>query len=155
MNPINPIDPNNSIKFYSHINGQYSCFSNFSPHPVKIDGKTYPTTEHYFQSQKFVDNIQYMEKIRLAATPAYAKKLGNAQVYGYRKNWDKVKEYIMIKCLIAKFTQNKELQKILLSTRNKILIEHTKNDLYWGDGMDSSGLNRLGHCLMLVRELIR
>lgn len=28
---------------------EYGYFSNFSAHPVKIDGKEYATTEHYFQ----------------------------------------------------------------------------------------------------------
>lgn len=42
------------IHFYSE-NADYGCFSNFSLHPVVIDGVTYPTTEHYFQAQKFID----------------------------------------------------------------------------------------------------
>lgn len=42
------------IHFYSE-NTDYGCFSNFSLHPVVIDGVTYPTTEHYFQAQKFID----------------------------------------------------------------------------------------------------
>lgn len=42
------------IHFYSE-NADYGCFSNFSLHPVVIDGVTYLTTEHYFQAQKFMD----------------------------------------------------------------------------------------------------
>ena len=36
-----------------------------------------------------------------------------------------------------------------------MLIEHTKNDSYWADGGDGSGLNKLGKILMKVREKLR
>ena len=42
-----------------------------------------------------------------------------------------------------------------MSTRDAILIEHTRNDSYWGDGGDGTGKNRLGFCLMKVRDLLR
>src|SRR4051794_34231194 len=40
------------IHFYG-VSDAYGCLSNFSPHPVKLKGKTWPTSEHYFQAQKF------------------------------------------------------------------------------------------------------
>jgi len=43
-----------SILFYRR-NEPYGCFSNFSEHPVVVRGKAWPTTEHYFQAQKFAD----------------------------------------------------------------------------------------------------
>jgi hypothetical protein len=39
------------ILFYSKNRPHYG-FTNFSPHPVKYEGKTYPTSEHLFQSLK-------------------------------------------------------------------------------------------------------
>jgi ribA/ribD-fused uncharacterized protein len=41
------------IRFYS-TKADYSCFSNFSPHPIRLKGKLWPTSEHYFQAQKLV-----------------------------------------------------------------------------------------------------
>jgi N-glycosidase YbiA len=35
------------------------------------------------------------------------------------------------------------------------IIEHTRNDNYWGDGGDGGGRNMLGKTLMLVREELR
>ena len=32
------------------------------------------------------------------------------------------------------------------------IVEHTKNDAYWGDGGDGSGRNMLGRILMEVRR---
>lgn len=54
--------------------------------------------------------------------------------------------------LILKFTQNPHLLDLLLSTKNRKIVEHTVNDSYWGDGGDGSGKNRLGSILMELRE---
>lgn len=51
-----------------------------------------------------------------------------------------------------KFTQHEELKKLLVSTNGFDLIEHTKNDNFWGDGGDGSGENYLGKLLMDVRS---
>jgi hypothetical protein len=41
------------ILFYAIEEKPYGCFSNLSPHPVSLDGETWPTVEHFFQAQKF------------------------------------------------------------------------------------------------------
>jgi len=46
------------------------------------------------------------------------------------------------------------LRETLLATGDSTIVEHTKNDAYWGDGGDGTGKNRLGEILMLVRELL-
>lgn len=43
-----------SIKFYS-TKGSHGCSSNFSAHAIDVDGRRWPTSEHYFQAQKFAD----------------------------------------------------------------------------------------------------
>ena len=48
-------------------------------------------------------------------------------------------------------TDDADAGKSLLSGDAEI-VEHTKNDAYWGDGGDGSGLNMLGRILMEVRE---
>ncbi len=58
----------------------------------------------------------------------------------------------MYDVLKAKFTQHKELKKLLLDTEDKILVEHTENDNYWGDGGDGKGKNKLGKLLMKIRR---
>lgn len=62
------------IYFYS-TSGEYGCFSNFSPHGVELDGRYWPTVEHYFQAQKFSDPTQ-QDRIARASTPKHAKSLG-------------------------------------------------------------------------------
>ena len=145
--------PEETIYFY-HLNEPYGSFSNFSHHDVRIKGKKWRTSEHYFQAQKFA-GTKREEEIRLAASPKEAAEMGNSREFPLREDWEDVKEEIMLEALRAKFSQHEELKNLLLSTRDNTLVEHTKNDRYWADGGDGSGKNRLGILLMQVREELR
>ena len=140
------------IKFYA-VNEAYGEFSNFALYPIKLKGKIWKTTEHYFQAQKFADKV-YQEKIRKALTPMKAAQLGRSRKIRIVKNWDNIKDNVMYDALKAKFTQHEELKELLLKTSDKILIEHTENDSYWGDAGDGSGRNRLGKLLMRIRKTL-
>ena len=61
----------------------------------------------------------------------------------------------MLEGLRAKFGQHPDLAARLLHSGDRLLVEHTRNDSYWGDGGDGAGKNRLGHLLMQVREELR
>ena len=93
------------------------------------------------------------ERVRLAATPGEAKKLGRS--FQLRPNWDDERDEVMFEACLAKFTQHEDLKKRILGTGDAFLVEHTRNDRYWGDGGDGSGQNKLGKILMRVRETIR
>lgn len=140
------------IKFYA-VNEAYGEFSNFALYPIKLKGKIWKTTEHYFQAQKFADKT-YQEKIRKASTPMKAAELGRSRKVRIIKNWDNIKDNVMYDALNAKFTQHEDLKKLLLETDDKILIEHTENDSYWGNAGDGSGKNRLGKLLMRLRDIL-
>ena len=142
-----------TIKFYS-VAEAYGEFSNFAPYPIKLKGKTWPTSEHYFQAQKFAGTAQE-DKIRKAASPMKAAELGRTRKVRIRANWDHMNDNVMLEAVRAKFAQHPDLQALLLDTGEAILIEHTENDAYWGDGGDGKGKNRLGKILMKVREELR
>jgi len=142
------------INFYS-TKDQYGGFSNFSRHPFELDGKQWLTTEHYFQAQKFPGNEAYQEKIRLEKSPMVAARRGRSRAQPIRPDWEQVKDELMKAALLAKVRQNKDIREILLSTGDAQLVEHTKNDRYWGDGGDGSGKNKLGLLLMEIREKLR
>jgi N-glycosidase YbiA len=143
----------NEIRFYS-TKDEHGFLSNFAPYPVDLDGKTWPTTEHYFQAQKFTD-AQYAERIRMTASPMIAARLGRSRSVPIRPDWEQVKDEIMLRALRAKFSQRTDLREMLLSTGAARIVEHTANDRYWGDGADGQGLNRLGELLMKVRDELR
>jgi N-glycosidase YbiA len=137
------------IHFYS-TTGEYGGFSNFSRHAVFLKGKRWPTSEHYFQAQKFA-GTPHEEAVRGCKTPSLAADMGRSRKLPLRRDWEAVKERVMLEALRAKFTQHEELKATLLGTGDAKLVEHTANDSYWGDGGDGSGKNRLGLQLMQVR----
>jgi len=136
------------IKFYS-VREPYGCFSNFSKHKVFIQ-TTWPTTEHYFQAQKFLDMALQL-KIRAAKSPMIAARMGRSRSWPLRPDWDDVKDDIMRTAIRAKVMQHADVRETLLATGDAEIAEHTSRDRYWGDGGDGSGRNMLGRILMEVR----
>jgi ribA/ribD-fused uncharacterized protein len=142
-----------AIKFY-RVNDPYGFFSNFAPYPVVLNGKTWPTTEHYFQAQKFA-GTEHEEIIRQEPSPMRAAQMGRERNRPLRRDWERVKDDVMFEALQAKFTQHPDLREHLLATGDAELIEHTRNDRYWGDGGDGTGRNMLGKLLMQLRAELR
>ncbi|KYF79038.1 Swarming motility protein YbiA [Sorangium cellulosum] len=141
------------INFY-RAGDAYGFFSNFSRHPVTLKGKVWPTSEHYFQAQKF-PGTRHEEEIRNAPGPGEAARMGRQRSRPLRPDWEQVKDDIMREVVRAKFTQHEELKRALLDTGDAELVEHTTNDAYWADGGDGSGVNMLGKILMEIREELR
>jgi ribA/ribD-fused uncharacterized protein len=141
------------IKFF-RVGNNYGCFSNFSPHPITLKGKTWQTSEHYFQAQKFAGTPAEAE-VRLAESPMIAAQIGRSRKRPLRRDWWSVRDSIMHEAVLAKFTQHADLREILLGTGDAEIVEHTENDRHWGDGGDGSKKNRLGQILMRVREELR
>jgi ribA/ribD-fused uncharacterized protein len=141
------------VHFYS-TRDEYGCFSNFSRHAVFLRGKRWPTSEHFFQAMKF-QGTEHEEAVRLCKTPGLAAGMGRSRKLPLRRDWESVKDRVMLEAVRAKFSQHKDLNSILLGTGDARLVEHTANDSYWGDGGDGSGQNRLGQILMSVRAELR
>ncbi|MDZ8053907.1 MAG: NADAR family protein [Aulosira sp. ZfuVER01] len=142
-----------TIYFYN-IREEYGCFSNFSPHGFELDELYWPTSEHYFQAQKFVGTV-HLEQIRLVKTPKDAARMGRERSRPLRQDWEQVKDDIMRKAVLQKFETHVDIKEILLSTSNEEIIENSPIDFYWGCGSDGSGKNMLGIILMEVREILR
>jgi ribA/ribD-fused uncharacterized protein len=143
----------NEIRFY-RVNESYGCFSNFSPHPIVLDDITWPTSEHYFQAQKFLDR-DYQHQIAGVQSPMIAARMGRSRSKPIRTDWEEAKDNVMRKAVHAKVMQHQDVRETLLSTGDAVIIEATTNDNYWGEGSDGSGKNMLGKILMEVRtELI-
>ena len=131
--------------------GKYNFLSNFYRVKLLIDGKEYATTEHYFQSIKFLDP-RIQEQIRTVSTPAQAKKLAKQNNSEVRKDWFNISLEVMEKALKAKF-EIPELKEKLLATEDKELQEgNTWNDTFWGVNLKTGkGENHLGKLLMKIR----
>lgn len=132
------------IQFYRPTDA-YGEFSNFAEFPIDLDGEPWPTSEHYYQAQKFLD-AKHQDDVRCAETPMDAAILGRDRERPMRKDWESVKVDVMRRAIHAKFTQHPVLTILLLETGMARLVEHTRRDSYWGDG--GRGRNMLGMLLM-------
>ncbi len=151
--------------FYDKARPLYSLV-NFSQHPVIIDGVNYPTTEHFFQAQKFAapdptnDKRQaFLQAVKvrgngpadaLTVAREWTKNWNDAQ----KKQWYAQNEQVMEKALRAKCEQHPSIATELLSTTNSCLVEDTgeRNETIWGWGNDGSGTNKLGKLWMKLRN---
>jgi ribA/ribD-fused uncharacterized protein len=139
-------------------------FSQWWPAPFKVDGVRYPTAEHFMMAQKarlFGDEAM-LERIRRAATPLEAKKLGR-KVKDFRQEaWEENRFAFVVQGNVAKFGQNAALRSYLLGTGDKVLVEASPMDRVWGIGMAAGdpragnppqwqGSNLLGFALMASR----
>ena len=84
-----------STIYFSDPTGPYACFSNHYMTAIYIDGKQWPSTEHYFQAMKFTSPA-YQDTIRQARTTDDAKKLGYVKRPDFRPNWDVSLVYLLL-----------------------------------------------------------
>ena len=126
----------------------YAFLSNFYNAPVSYNGLTYQNSEAAFQAQKEIRDED--RKKYVSMHPAQAKLAGrNCKL---RKDWEDIKEQTMYEIVRAKFTQNKNLAKLLLDTGDAYLEEgNWWHDTTWGV-CNGVGENKLGKILMRVRE---
>lgn len=141
---------------------KYRFLSNFFILPedgyIRWEGLYYPTNEHFYQAMKTKDS-SIRKKISICTTPGLSKKYGNK--INLREDWEDIKDTVMEIGLLQKFLLNRKLQKRLLLTSNKKLIEGNYwHDNYWGNCKCNScknipGINRLGKLLMKIRNKLK
>jgi N-glycosidase YbiA len=138
------------VRFYYEYE-EYGFLSNFFLAPMLLEGKEWPSVEHYYQAAKTLDPV-FREVIRKAPSADAAKKLGRDPACVLREDWDEVKADVMRRAIAVKFAQHPDLRSMLLETGDAVLVENSKKDYYWGCGADGSGKSMLGALLMELRE---
>lgn len=103
------------------FNGEYRFLSNFYITPVPYNGGVYPTAENAFQAAKTHDG-QIKDLFKKTYGAGTAKKFGRTCV-NLREDWESVKDGIMYDIVLAKFTHNPDLKKMLLNTGDAYLEE--------------------------------
>jgi ribA/ribD-fused uncharacterized protein len=140
-----------AIRFYL-TDAPYGEFSNFAAFPIRLKDREWPTSEHYFQAQKFA-GTPHEEELRLAKSPMVVARMGRDRARPLRADGEAVKDDVMREAVRAKIEQHPTL-RALLGTGDAELIEHTTNDNYWGDGGDGTGLKMLGRILKEIRATL-
>src|SRR5262245_52797361 len=131
-----------TISFYSKSE-THREFSNFAPFGIDLDGKRWPTVEHYYQAQKFSD-AALQSKIRKAEKPIIGKNLADSNKAAMRPDWDAVKVDVMYRAVRRKFELHQTLRELLLATGDEDIAETAPTDYFWGVGREGTGENRLG-----------
>ena len=139
----------NPVLFYE---GTFYCFSNFASFAVFWRGEWWMTSEHAYQAAKF-DDPTIRAKIREAKSAHDAKVIAHTYDSQKRPNRDKEKIPVMEDITWAKLMQHSFIQKQLLQTNGRYMIEDSPKDAFWGRGPDHKGRNELGKIWM--RHYIR
>jgi ribA/ribD-fused uncharacterized protein len=130
---------------------RFYMFSNFSSFMVNYDGRDWMTAEHCYQAMKF-ESYLMQECIRNQRSAHLAMKVAQANVGLYRIGWDDKKADVMLKICRAKLAQHEYIQRKLMQTGDRQLIESSPIDSFWGWGPNKDGQNHLGRVWMTLRD---
>ena len=116
--------------------GELCPFSNFYPINFTFNGATYHSSEQFIQHQKalYCNDYEAANKIMLTKSTLAHKQLSYSINNYDHQGWTNAANERCCEGLRAKFTQNPSLLRILLSTRNKLLVECSKDSI-WGTGV--------------------
>jgi N-glycosidase YbiA len=157
------------ILFFSRDRESFFFLSHFYAAEIAIDGETWPTVEHFFQSRKSLDP-EFRSAIRACVHPGMAKRLGaapegprkhsgqswfRANGQKHRADWQEIRLDLMRQADLAKFSQHARLRELLLATEDAEIVEDTTMDSFWGNGPDGKGENWAGRILTEVRARLR
>jgi hypothetical protein len=130
------------------FDGEHQFLSNFHPAPVQLDGVAYPSVEHAYQAAKTYDP-EWRERVRIAATPGKAKRLGAK--LPVREDWNQSKLGVMEHLLRQKFEHPHLLAALHATIGHDLVERNTWGDRFWGVH-DDEGHNHLGRLLMKIRD---
>lgn len=135
LRPYHASTPGNSrvVVFF----GKESRFSNHYPSTFQVDDIEFSSMEQFLAHSRarFADDQQLMDRALASADPVEAKRILNLLRDAPRQlEWEEERHDILISGLLAKFRQNSDLRKYLISSEDRQLGEASKNKT-WGIGI--------------------
>lgn len=155
----------NYLFFYGHTDksGPKKCLSNWYPSEFYEGDIKFYNSEQYMMFKKAIlfNDIDIAKEILEDPNPKVVKAKGRL-VKNFKEDvWiENAREFVYKGCFL-KFSQNNDLEKFLVSTVGKVLVEASPYDKIWGIGINIKsaeegkvwkGSNWLGECLMRVRD---
>lgn len=139
---------NDPILFYE---GEHYMFSNFASFAVEWRGVVWMTSEHAYQAAKFIDE-SIIGQIRTARSAHDAKKLAHLHEGAMDPLFGERKLDIMKEIVALKLAQHDYIKKKLIATGDRLIVEDSPTDSFWGRGPDGTGENHLGKIWMELRR---
>ena len=142
-------------------------YDEHSSSSFNYEGIMYANLEQAYMYHKSVENndVATARAIRYTVNPHDIKALGSSVKVIDHNQWDNMKAGLMVNLVRAKFTQNNNLKKMLMDTKDKQLGETGRDHFFsiglpltWKDVLDTSkwtGANHLGLALQTVRDELR
>jgi ribA/ribD-fused uncharacterized protein len=145
---------------FSKTKESFGGFSNMSPEfPITVGSLEFPTSEHFYQSMKYVDQPRVQREILMEKNPMLMKNKQKKYKSLIRSDWEEVKGIIMESTIHLKLVCHWiKFGNLLLETGNKTIVELSRRDPYWGmipvKGNETTleGENQLGELLMKFRS---
>lgn len=130
---------------------KYRVFSNLYKSTFVMDGREFPTVEHYLAYAKFAESdAEYAATILAQKNPALVTGMARSKDHAARTDWDTKRNELLTAALAAKFT-NTDLSALLKETGEAPIEFETTTDAYMGIGAAGTGENMLGKALMALR----
>ncbi len=142
-------------------------FSQWHPSVFKMNMMTFSCAEQWMMYHKAImfEDHDIAAKIMATDNPKEQKALGRMVSNFEPDQWDEVARDIVFQGNIHKFTQNDQLEEVLLKTKGTTLVEASPYDKIWGIGLKESdpralnretwqGTNWLGEVLTEVRDFL-
>ena len=153
---------------FHNPNEENGYLSNWYSSYFSQDDISFSSMEQFMMYQKAVcfNDLEIAAQILETEDVSHIKELGRL-VTGYDDNyWGGIRQIVVYKGLLAKFSQNTDLKELLLKTGDAVLAECAVKDRIWGIGLSMrdpdrfdrskwKGKNLLGYTLMMVRESLR
>lgn len=127
---------------------------------LRINGERILTSEALYQACRFPGRPDIQREIIDQASPMAAKMKGKPHRSQTRLDWDEVRVDLMRWCLQIKLAQNWiEFRRLLLATRERVIVELSHKDDFWGAKVQKDGklkgANVLGVLLGELREAVK
>ncbi len=150
---------------FHNPNEENGYLSNWYQSQFELENIAFSSMEQYmmFQKAKYFDDKVTASKILKSDDVSKIKALGRL-VAGYdEKDWNGIRQIVVYRGLLAKFSQKPDLKQRLMDTGNAMIAECAVKDTIWGIGLSMNdperfdkskwrGQNLLGYALMMVRE---
>ena len=146
---------------FRKTNEPFGGLSNMAPgFPLSVNGVRIATSEVLYQLCRFPHMPDVQRMLIGERSPMTAKMKSKPYRPQSRADWEQIKVRVMRWCLRVKLAQNwGNFGRLLESTGERIIVEFSMKDLYWGakpeDGQVLVGANVLGRLLMELRMHLR
>lgn len=148
------LDTPERVRFYER---DFYPLSNFSAFTLQWDGMRFDTSEaaYHYEKFRYTSHNRLRGEIRWAASAHEAFKIAERNKHLRRPDWDEIKLDVMRAILRAKVDQHEYVRRKLLATGDRLLVEDSWRDDYWGWGPNRDGQNWLGRLWMELRDQLK